>query len=64
MIRIFGNVIVNIKKRVHEAYGSKLDKEAAYATYRAITGAGIQESHRAVKPWIAEWEGKQNDNNK
>jgi hypothetical protein len=56
MISIFGNVIVPLKKRVKEAYGSKQDKEACYAAYRAITGAGIHESHRAVKPWIREWD--------
>jgi hypothetical protein len=47
---------LNVEKRVKEAYGSKLDKEAAYAAYRYITGAGVQESHRAVKPWVKEWD--------
>jgi hypothetical protein len=57
MISIFGNVIVNVKKRIEQVYLAD-GREAAYAAYRAITGAGVQESHRAVKPWVKEWEGK------
>ena len=60
--------VVDIKKRVREAYGDMLDtegayshkpdNEAAYATYRAITGATVQESWKYCKPLIREWEGK------
>ena len=46
--------IINVKKRVHEAYASG-GNEVAYATYRAITGVGVQESWRVVKPWIRGW---------
>lgn len=49
--------VVDIEKRVREVY-IKGDNEAAYAAYRAITGAGIQESWRVVKPWIKKWEGQ------
>jgi hypothetical protein len=49
--------IVDIEKRVREVYANG-DNEAAYATYRAITGASVQESWRVVKPWIKEWEAK------
>lgn len=56
-MRIFGFEIINIYKRVRGAY-IKGDNEAAYATYRAITGCDIKESWRVVKPWIKQWEGK------
>ena len=49
--------LINVKRRVYEVYiigGS----EAAYATYRAITGATVQESWKIVKKWIKVWEGK------
>lgn len=49
--------IVDIKKRLREVY-IKGDNEAVYATYRAITGATVQESWRYCKPLIREWEGK------
>ena len=50
-------IIVDIKKRIREVY-IKGNSEAAYAAYRAITGATIFESWRVVKPWIKIWEGK------
>lgn len=50
--------LVNVNKRIKEAYSVKGDNETAYATYRAITGAGVQESWRYCKPLIKEWEGK------
>ena len=50
-------VIIDIEKHVREAY-IKGDTEAAYAAYRAITGADVKESWRIVKPLIKEWEGK------
>ena len=46
--------LINVKKRVYEAYTGG-GNEAAYATYRAIMGVGVQESWRVVKPWIREW---------
>ena len=46
--------IVHVKQRVYEAYVNG-GNEAAYATYRAIMGVGVQESWRVVKPWIREW---------
>lgn len=49
--------LINVKRRVYEAYiigGS----EAAYATYRAITRATVQESWKIVKKWIKVWEEK------
>lgn len=49
--------IVDIEKRIRDIY-IKGDNEAAYAAYRAITGADVQESWRTVKPWIKKWEGK------
>jgi hypothetical protein len=49
--------LINVKKRVHEAYIAG-GNEAAYAAYRAITGATVKESWRVVKPWIKKWEGK------
>jgi hypothetical protein len=55
MISIFGNVIVPLKKRIKEVYLADR-REASYAAYRNITGRGIVESHRAVKPWIIEWD--------
>jgi hypothetical protein len=61
MIMIFGNVIVPLEKRIKEVYEAAkvLDKnEAAYAAYRAITGASVQESWRYCKPLIKVWEGK------
>ncbi len=60
MIMILGNVIVPLKKRIKEVYeAAKVDKnEAAYAAYRAITGASVQESWQYCKPLIKEWEGK------
>lgn len=51
--------LINVKKRVHKAYDNG-GNEAAYAAYRAITGATVQESWKVVKPWIKEWEGKGN----
>jgi hypothetical protein len=50
-------VVVDIKQRIRDVY-TKGDTEAAYAAYRAITGASVQESHKAVRPWLNEWEGK------
>ena len=47
-------VVVDIKQRIREVY-IKGDNESAYATYRAITGATVQESHKAVRPWLNEW---------
>ena len=49
--------LINVKRRVYEAYISR-GSEAAYETYRAITGATVKESWRIVKLWIKEWEGK------
>lgn len=49
--------IVDINKRIKEVY-IKGDNEAAYAAYRAITGATVQESWKVVKQWIKEWEEK------
>ena len=52
--------VIDIKKRIREAY---LDSEwihrneSCYAAYRAITGATVQESHKAVRPLIKLWEG-------
>ena len=46
--------IVDVKQRVYEAYVNG-GNEAAYATYRAIKGADVQESWRVVKPWIRGW---------
>ena len=46
--------LINVKRRVYEAYISG-GKEAAYATYRAITGATVQESWKIVKKWIRGW---------
>lgn len=51
--------VINVKKRVREAYASG-GNEAAYATYRAITGATVKESWRVVKKWIKDWEDKGN----
>lgn len=50
-------IIVDIEKRIREVY-IKGDNEAAYAAYRAITRASVQESWKVVKPWIKKWEGK------
>lgn len=56
--------IVDIVERVREAYGiddseyNRRNTEGAYAIYRILTGASIQESWRVVKPWIKIWEGK------
>ena len=47
-------VIVDVQERVHEEYING-GNEAAYATYRAIMGVGVQESWKVVKPWIREW---------
>ena len=49
--------IIDIKKRIREVY-IKGNNEAAYAAYRIITGASVQESWHVVKPWIKKWEGK------
>jgi len=49
--------IVDIKKRIREVY-IKGDNESAYAAYRAITGETVQDSHKVVRPWLNEWEGK------
>ena len=60
-MRIFNLVILNIKNHVYKAYQNsdkKHNNEAAYATYRAVTGASVAESWRVVKPWIKKWEGK------
>jgi hypothetical protein len=46
--------VINVKKRVHEAYKSG-GNEAAYATYRAIMGVDARESWRVVKPWVRKW---------
>jgi hypothetical protein len=53
-----------LKKHIEQIYFAD-GSEAAYAAYRHITWTfgqnpkqAIQESHRVVKPWIAEWEGK------
>ena len=50
-------VVIDIKQRIMEVY-IKGDNESAYAAYRAITGATVQESHKAVRPWLNEWEGE------
>ena len=55
--------IVDVRERVHEAYKTASftgRNEAAYATYRAITGATVKESWRVVKPWIKEWSNVRN----
>jgi hypothetical protein len=67
-MKLFGLVLINnrhgryaiidIKNRIREIY-IKGNSESAYAAYRTITGAGIQESWHTVKPWIREWEGKE-----
>lgn len=61
-MKLFGKyIVVDVKNRTFEAYtvAKVPDKnEAAYATYRAITGATVQESYKAVRPWLKEWEGK------
>ena len=57
MISIFGNVIINVKKRVMSIYLAD-GREAAYLAYRNIMDAGVKESWRVVKKWIKEWEGK------
>ena len=49
--------IIDIQKRIRDVY-IKGNSEAAYAAYRIITGASVQESWGVVKPWIREWEGK------
>lgn len=51
--------VVDIQKRIREVY-VKGDNEAAYATYRAITGATVQESWKVVKPWIRGWSNARN----
>jgi hypothetical protein len=52
---------ITLKGKVKAAYDSKSDKqdkrEAAYWAYRDLTGASIQESHKAVRPWLKKWEG-------
>jgi hypothetical protein len=62
MISIFGNVIVPLKKRIMNIYLAD-GREAVYAAYRNImwivgqdSKQAIQESHRVVRPWIAEWD--------
>ena len=55
-MRILNLVIINLKKHVYKAY--KNGNEAAYAAYRAVTGANIADSWKIVKPWIKKWEGK------
>ncbi len=50
--------LVNVNKRIKEAYNAG-GKEAAYAAYRAITGADVRESWRYCKPLIREWKGSQ-----
>ena len=58
-MRIFNLAILNIKNHVYKAYqNNNKSNEAAYAAYRAVTGASVQESWHVVKPWIREWEGK------
>ena len=49
--------IIDIQKRIREVY-IKGNSEAAYAAYRIITGASVQESWHVVKPLIKKWEGK------
>lgn len=51
--------LINVKKRVHEAYVSG-GNEAAYEVYRHIMGVGVQESWRVVKPWIRGWSNARN----
>jgi len=51
--------IVDINKRLREVY-IKGNNEAVYLAYRNITGATVQESWQVVKPWVREWEGKDN----
>ena len=58
-MKLLGIAIIRIKKRVHQEY-IKGGNEAAYATYRAITGATIQEGWKKVKPWVREW-GRENE---
>jgi|LFRM01.1.fsa_nt_gb hypothetical protein len=58
-MRIFNLAILNIKNHVYKAYqNNNKSNEAAYAAYRIITGASVQESWHVVKPWIKKWEGK------
>ena len=45
--------VVDIEKRLREVY-IKGGNEAAYAAYRAITGATVKESWRVCKKWIRE----------
>ncbi len=48
-------IVVDVKKRIRDIY-IKGGNEAAYAAYRVITGATVQESWKVVKPWVREWE--------
>lgn len=56
--------VVDIKQRIcdvwSDSWSGGCSNEAAYLAYRNITGASVQESWRAVKPWVKEWEGKKN----
>lgn len=53
-----GNLtVIDIEKRIKEVY-IKEGNEAAYATYRAITGADVKGSWEVVKPWIKVWGGQ------
>jgi len=49
--------IIDVWRRIRGIY-IKSGNEAAYSAYRAITGASVQDSWKAVKPWIKVWEGK------
>lgn len=51
--------VINVKKRVQEAYKAG-GNEAAYEVYRHIMGVGVQESWRVVKPWIRGWSNARN----
>lgn len=49
--------VVDINERLKAVYMHG-DNEAVYATYRAITGATVQESWAYCKPLIKVWEGE------
>ena len=49
--------IVDINERLQAVYIHG-GTEAAYAVYRAIMGATVQESWRYCKPLVRKWEGK------
>jgi hypothetical protein len=56
MKRIGKYIILDVERRIKEVY-DRWGSEAAYSTYRAITGATVKESWRVCKPLIKKWEG-------